>query len=48
MNLTKKLLYEIDGMSFDAAIEAGVRMNAMARMTEDAKSGFKRFSRKKD
>jgi methylglutaconyl-CoA hydratase len=48
VSLTKKLLYEIDGMSFEAAIESGVRMNALARTTEDARSGFKRFARKKD
>ena len=46
VNLTKKLFYETDGMSFEAAIEAGVRMNALARMTEDARSGFSRFTRK--
>jgi methylglutaconyl-CoA hydratase len=46
--LTKKLFYETDGMSFEAAIENGVRMNALARMTTDAKAGFKRFAKKKD
>ncbi len=47
VNLTKKLFYETDGMSFEAAIESGVRMNALARTTEDARSGFKRFGKKK-
>jgi methylglutaconyl-CoA hydratase len=48
VTLTKKLFYETDGMSFDAAIESGVRMNALARMTADARTGFKRFAKKKD
>jgi methylglutaconyl-CoA hydratase len=47
VSLTKKLLYSIDAMSFDEAIEAGVRMNAEARMTEDARSGFQRFRKRK-
>jgi hypothetical protein len=34
-------------MTFDAAIEAGVRANALARMTEDAKRGIERFAKKK-
>ncbi len=48
VSLTKKLLYEIDGMPFLAAMESGVRMNALARMTEDARRGFERFAKKKD
>jgi methylglutaconyl-CoA hydratase len=45
--LTKRLLYHIDGMTFDAAIEAGAQANALARMTEDAKHGIEKFARKK-
>ncbi|HVP00360.1 MAG TPA: enoyl-CoA hydratase-related protein [Bryobacteraceae bacterium] len=45
--LTKSLLYHIDGMTFDAAIEAGVRANAIARMTDAARLGIERFARKK-
>ncbi len=41
--LTKQLLYQTDGMSFDQAIRAGVDMNAIARMTEDCQSGIKKF-----
>lgn len=48
VSLTKKLLYEIDGMPFQAAMEAGVRMNAVARMTDDARRGFERFSKRND
>ena len=47
MGLTKRLLYHIDGMTFDAAIEAGAHANALARMTEDAKRGIEKFARKK-
>jgi methylglutaconyl-CoA hydratase len=47
MRLTKRLLYHIDGMTFDAAIEAGVNANALARMTEDAARGIERFAKKK-
>ena len=46
VGMTKKLLYGIDGMSFDAAMDAGVQMNALARMTEDARRGFERFGKK--
>lgn len=45
--LTKSLLYHIDGMTFDAAIEAGARANALARMTDAARKGIERFARKK-
>ncbi|HEY7334927.1 MAG TPA: enoyl-CoA hydratase/isomerase family protein [Bryobacteraceae bacterium] len=45
--LTKRLLHHIDGMSFEAAIEAGAEINAIARTTEDARQGFRRFSKRK-
>jgi methylglutaconyl-CoA hydratase len=41
--LTKQLLYQTDGMSFEQAIRAGVEMNAIARMTEDCQNGIKKF-----
>jgi methylglutaconyl-CoA hydratase len=47
MGLTKRLLYHIDGMTFDAAIEAGAHANALARMTEDARRGIEKFARKR-
>jgi methylglutaconyl-CoA hydratase len=47
IGMTKELLYAIDGMSFEAALEAGAEMNALARMTEDAKRGFERFAKRK-
>lgn len=46
VSLSKRLLYHIDGMTFDAAIEAGVHANALARMTDDAKRGIERFVNK--
>lgn len=44
--LSKKLLYEMDSMSFDDAIEAGAKANAEARMSEDCKKGIARFLQK--
>jgi methylglutaconyl-CoA hydratase len=45
--LSKRLLYHTDAMSFEAAIEAGVQTNAIARSTEDCKRGIERFLKKK-
>src|SRR5579872_6564721 len=44
--LSKQLLYQTDNMSFEAAIEAGVQTNAIARSTEDYKRGIERFLKK--
>ena len=44
--LSKQLLYHIDTMSFEAAIEAGVQINAIARSTEDCKRGIEKFLKK--
>jgi methylglutaconyl-CoA hydratase len=41
--LSKYLLYQIDGMTFDAAVSAGADVNALARMTEDFRAGIARF-----
>jgi hypothetical protein len=38
----------MDGMTFDAAIEAGVHGNALARMTDDARRGSERFVKKSE
>ena len=46
LTLCKNLLYHMDGMSFEAAIEAGVHVNGIARMTEDCQSGIDRFLKK--
>jgi len=46
LTLTKRLLYQMDAASFEAALEAGVQTNAIARMTEDCKRGVERFLKK--
>jgi methylglutaconyl-CoA hydratase len=43
---SKELLYRMDGMSFERAMEAGVEANAKARMTEDCQKGIERFLKK--
>lgn len=43
---TKKLLYEIDSLNFDDAVEAGAKANAEARMSEDCKKGIAKFLEK--
>jgi methylglutaconyl-CoA hydratase len=44
--LTKKLLYQIDAMSFEDALRCGVDTNVTARMSSDCKKGIERFLRK--
>jgi methylglutaconyl-CoA hydratase len=44
--LTKRLLYQIDGMAFGEALETGVDVNVIARMTEDCKNGIASFLKK--
>jgi methylglutaconyl-CoA hydratase len=46
VSLSKNLLYHMDGMTFETALEAGIHGNAMARMTEDARRGIERFVKK--
>jgi methylglutaconyl-CoA hydratase len=46
VSLSKNLLYHMDGMAFESALEAGVHANAIARLTEDAKHGIERFVKK--
>jgi len=46
MSLSKALLYQTDGLSFEASIEAGVQLNVQARMTDDFKRGVERFLKK--
>ncbi|MDT7602954.1 MAG: hypothetical protein QOF61_951 [Acidobacteriota bacterium] len=41
--LTKRLLYQMDGLTFDDALESGVEVNAIARMTDDCQRGIARF-----
>lgn len=41
--LTKRLLYDLDGPDFEEGIERGARVNVEARMSEECRSGVKRF-----
>jgi len=41
--LTKRLLYQMDGLGFDAALQTGADVNTIARMTEDCRAGIARF-----
>jgi methylglutaconyl-CoA hydratase len=45
--MSKKLLYDMDSLNFDDAIEAGSKANAEARMSEDCKKGIAKFLDKK-
>jgi methylglutaconyl-CoA hydratase len=44
--LSKRLLYHMDGMTFEAALHSGVDVNTIARMTEDCQRGIARFLKK--
>ncbi len=41
--LTKHLLYQIDAMSFEQAIRAGVDLNVIARLTPDCQNAVRKF-----
>ncbi len=43
VSLSKRLLYHVDAMPFESAIEAGVQVNAIARMTDDCRRGIEKF-----
>ena len=45
--LSKRLLYQMDSMTFDAALQAGVDTNTIARLTEDCQTGIAKFLTKK-
>lgn len=46
LTMSKELFYRTDAMQFEAAIEAGVEVNALARTTEDFKRGIEKFFKK--
>lgn len=49
LSLTKRLLYGMDGLSFEEAIARGAEVNALARLTPDTREGVRRFlDRKRD
>jgi methylglutaconyl-CoA hydratase len=41
--LSKRLLYQMDGMTFDDAMRSGVEVNSIARFTDDCQQGIARF-----
>lgn len=44
--LSKRLLYQMDGMSYEAALKSGMDANTICRMTEDCRNGIARFLKK--
>jgi methylglutaconyl-CoA hydratase len=46
ISLTKTLLYQIDGLAFNEALETGADVNVIARMTDDCQKGIERFLKK--
>jgi len=44
--LSKRLLYQMDGMNFETALHSGVDINTIARLTDDCKNGIARFLNK--
>jgi methylglutaconyl-CoA hydratase len=46
VRLTKELMYGIDGLTIDAAMDEGAEVNATARATEDCRKGIARFLNK--
>jgi methylglutaconyl-CoA hydratase len=46
--LSKRLLYQIDGASFEAAIREGAKVNVIARQTDDCRDGVRRFLERAD
>ncbi len=43
LRLTKRLLYGMDGLSFEEAIARGAEINVLARSTEDCRQGVRDF-----
>ena len=46
VELTKRLLYQVDSLAFFEALESGVHVNVIARMTEDCQQGIAKFLKK--
>lgn len=46
VQLSKRLLYHSDGMTFEAAVRAGADVNVIARGTDDLRAGVARFLEK--
>ncbi|MFN3329303.1 MAG: enoyl-CoA hydratase/isomerase family protein [Pyrinomonadaceae bacterium] len=46
IKLSKKLLYQMDGMGFDASLQIGAEINTIARFTKDCQDGIAKFLKK--
>ncbi len=46
VSLTKTLLYQMDGLSFPAALETGADVNVIARLTDDCRQRVAKFLNK--
>lgn len=44
--LSKRLLYQMDGMTFESALASGVDVNTIARLTDDCQNGIAKFLNK--
>ena len=44
--LSKRLLYQMDNLTFDQSLQAGVDTNTIARLTEDCQTGIAKFLKK--
>ncbi|MCS6884996.1 MAG: enoyl-CoA hydratase-related protein [Acidobacteriota bacterium] len=44
--LSKRLLYQMDGMTYETALKSGMDANTICRMTEDCKAGISHFLKK--
>jgi methylglutaconyl-CoA hydratase len=44
--LSKRLLYQMDGLTFESALESGVDVNTIARLTDDCRNGIAKFLNK--
>lgn len=47
MARTKRLLYELDGLSFDEGLRRGAEVNAEARQSDECREGVRRFLEKR-
>lgn len=41
--LSKRLLYQMDGLNYEAALQSGVDINTIARLTPDCQAGIAKF-----
>jgi methylglutaconyl-CoA hydratase len=48
VSLTKTLLYQMDGLSFSAALQTGADVNVIARLTKDCQERVARFLNKRE